>query len=103
MTVKDLLSIICVVGSILSALLLVPFLIYVVFPFFNSFSPEKKLERLVDEQCVQGNEIAIRIRRDGTRYYYDRDYKLVKAAIEGNENAIRALKLDSETHKLNKF
>lgn len=92
------------IGEIVSAFLIIagsicfiPLMMYVVFPFFESFSAEKKLEKFIEEQCLLGNEIAIQIRRDNIRYYADSDYKLVRAAIEGNENAARALRLDKES------
>jgi hypothetical protein len=99
MTIKNFIS---VFGTVLCAVILscfVPFLSYVVFPLFNSFSPESRLEQFVDEHCLQGNEIAILIRRERISRYLEKDYMLIRAAIEGNENAIKALKLDPGTRK----
>lgn len=96
MTFKEIIAIILPFVGIGIAFCFVPFMMYIVFPFFQNLSPEKKFEKYIDEQCLQGNEIAICIRRGGIRYYFDRDYKLVRAAIEGNEYAIRALKLEAE-------
>jgi hypothetical protein len=95
-------QIITVFGAILAALAMIcfiPFLTLVVFPFFQSFSPEHKIENFVNKHCLQGNEIAILIKRERLSYYSERDHTLIRAAIEGNENAIRALKLDSAIRK----
>ena len=54
------------------------------------------LEKFINEKCLEGNEIAIQIRREGCRYFSDKDYNLVRAAIEGNQYAIRALKLETK-------
>lgn len=90
-------EILILVLAIVGPACLVPFIMHIVFPFFESFSAEKKLEKFIEEQCILGNEIAIQIRRDNIRYYAVSDYKLVRAAIQGNENAARALNLDKET------
>lgn len=99
MTLKEILLFLAPIFFITTSLCLVPFLMYVVFPFFQSFSPEKRFEKYIDDKCIQGNEVAILIRREGVRSYLDKDYKLIKEAIEGNEYAIKALKLDAETLK----
>ena len=83
-------TIICsfaVVGSVF-------FMALVLFPFLSSLTPEKRLEKFIDKKCLEGNEIAIRIRRQNMRFFGDGDCRLVRAAIEGNEHAIRALKLE---------
>ena len=75
---------------------------FVLFPFFSNLSPEKRLEKFIDNRCLEGNEIAIQIRRQNIRYFGVRDFKLVRAAIEGNKHAIRALRLqdvDSQQDK----
>lgn len=92
-------EILSVILTILASICFLPFMMYIVFPFFESFTPEKKLEKLIEQQCLLGNEIAIQIRRDNFRYYANSDYKLVRAAIEGNVNAAKALKLDNESLK----
>lgn len=71
------------------------FMGFVLFPFLSGLAPEKRLEKFIDKKCLEGNQIAIRIRRQGMRYFGDRDCRLVRAAIEGNEHAIKALKLES--------
>ena len=96
MAAKEVLTIIGIVFGVGAMLCFIPFMAYVVFPFFINLTPEKRLEKFIDEKCLQGNEIAIRIRREGFRYYRDRDYKIVRAAIEGNVHAVRALNLDSK-------
>lgn len=85
------------ISVILISVSIIPLTLYVVFPFFQSLSPEKKLEKYIDQQCILGNEIAISIRRRNIRYYNDSDKRLIKSAIEGNQNAIKALNLDQET------
>lgn len=102
MTVNGLVSVLGVFGALVMAFCLVPFLVFIVFPFFNSLTAEKRLEKFINDQCLQGNEIAIRIKRDKIRFYDNTDYALVRSAIQGNEHAIRALKLDPESQK-NKF
>lgn len=94
MTIKDALPIFISISAICAAIFIIPLMAYVIFPFVNSLSPEKRLEKFIDEKCLQGNEVAICIRRDRIRYYSDRDCKLIRAAIEGNVYAIRALKLE---------
>lgn len=75
----------------------IPLCMYVIFPFFHSLSQEQRFEKYINNQCLQGNEIAILIRREGIRYYNEKDYQLIRAAIQGNVHAIKALKLDKET------
>lgn len=99
MTIKEVLPVLGTILGVGAMFGIIPFIMFVVFPFFQSLSPEGRFEKFVHQQCLQGNEIAILIRRDGTRFYRDQDFKLARAAIEGNEHAIRALKLDSESHK----
>lgn len=99
MSFKEILSFLGPLLGVGIAICSVPLMMYVIFPFFQSLSPEKRFEKFIDDQCLLGNEIAILIRREGTRYYLDKDFALIRAAIEGNENAVRALKLDSETLK----
>lgn len=76
----------------------IPFMYFIVLPFFNSFTPENRLEKFINDECIEGNEIAIRIKRERIRYHNNNDYNLVRSAIEGNEHAIRALGLDSNTN-----
>lgn len=102
MTIKDIAPVLGPILSVVAAICFIPVMVFVVFPFFESLSSEKRLEKFVDDQCLQGNEMAILIRRDGTRYYAKRDYKLIRSAIEGNEYAIKALKLDPQS-KNNKY
>jgi hypothetical protein len=90
-------NIITVLGTIFCSIAVIGsifFMGFVLFPFLSGLSPEKRLEKFIDKKCLEGNEIAIRIRRQGIRYFSDRDCGLVRAAIEGNEHAIRALKLE---------
>jgi hypothetical protein len=95
MTVTNIFTILGTILGVGAAMCFIPFIVFVVFPFFNSFSPEKRLERFIDEKCLEGNEVAIRIRREGLfRYHSHNDNKLIRAAIEGNEYAIKALKLE---------
>lgn len=96
MTIKDVSTVLVSIAAICAAASIIPFMVFVIFPFFHSLTPEKRLEKFIDENCLQGNEVAIRIRRERIRYYCDGDYKLVRAAIEGNVNAIRALKLETK-------
>jgi hypothetical protein len=90
-------NIITVFGTIVSSVAVVGsifFLGFVLFPLLSGLAPEKRLERFIDKKCLEGNEIAIRIRRQNVRYFSDRDHRLVRAAIDGNEHAIRALRLE---------
>jgi hypothetical protein len=98
-TINDLALIGGSVLTIVVSICFIPLMMFVVFPFFERLSSEKRLEKFVDNQCLRGNEIAILVRREGNRYYDKRDYKLIRAAIEGNEHAIKALKLDPESRK----
>jgi hypothetical protein len=89
--------IISIVGTVICSMAVVGsifFMAVVLFPFLSSLAPEKRLEKFIDKKCLQGNEIAIRIRRQNMRYFSDKDCTLVRAAIEGNEYAITALKLE---------
>lgn len=95
----DLLSILGPALAFIAMLCIAPFIIFIAFPLFQSLSREKRFEKFVDDQCIQGNQIAILIRRERMSYLSDRDHKLMQAAIEGNENAIKALKLDPESQK----
>lgn len=97
MTLKEMLPFLGPILVITTSICLVPFLMYIVLPFLQSFSPEKRFERYIDKKCIQGNEIAILIRREGLKYSLSKDYELMQAAIEGNEHAIKALKLDMKT------
>ena len=90
------LSILLIILIFIVSLGVVPFILDIVFPFFKGFSSEKRMEKYSNEHCIKGNDIAILIRRDKLNYYLERDYDLIRAAIEGNENAIKALKLDRE-------
>jgi hypothetical protein len=96
MAIKEAITILGTITAIIVAASFIPLMAYVVFPFFNSLSPEKRLEKFINEKCLEGNETAIQIRREGYRYYSEKDYKLVRAAIEGNKHAIRALKLETK-------
>lgn len=96
MTTEELSPILGIIAGMGTLICMFPLLLYVVFPFFENFSQEKKLEKFIDEKCLEGNQIAIRIRRQNFSYYSKRDYKLIRAAIQGNEHAIKALKLDAE-------
>lgn len=94
MEIKNILT---VLGTIICSVTIVGsifFMGFVLFPFLSGLAPEKRLEKFIDKRCLEGNEIAIRIRRQNMRYFSDRDCSLVRAAIEGNEHAIRALKLE---------
>ena len=90
------LSILLIILIFIVSLGVVPFILDIVFPFLKGFSSEKRMEKYINEHCIKGNDIAILIRRDKLNYYLERDYDLIRAAIEGNENAIKALKLDRE-------
>jgi hypothetical protein len=97
MIIKNVLIVCGVVVGGVGALCFIPFMAYIVFPFFFNLTPEKRLEKLVDVKCVEGNEIAIQIRQDRFKSYYsESDCRLIRAAIEGNKYAIKALKLDSK-------
>lgn len=85
--------------GLVAVICFIPFLSFIVFPFFQSFSPECRIEKFVNEHCLQGNEVAILIKRERLSHYTDRDHALIRAAIEGNESAIKALKLDSVIKK----
>ncbi len=98
-------NIVTIVGAIICSVAVfcfIFFMAFVLFPFLSSFAPEKRLEKFIDTKCLQGNEIAIRIRRQGIRYFSDRDCRLVRAAIEGNEHAIKALKLEPANNKIDR-
>jgi hypothetical protein len=94
MNIDDILHVLFTIIVVLSMFSIVPLVLFVLFPFFQSFTYEKRIEKLIDEECLKGNEIAIRIRRREISYFADRDHLLIKEAINGNENAVRALKLD---------
>ena len=96
MELKDVINVGSVIIVFISIFVLMFVLFFVVFPFIQSFSPEKRFERFVDEKCLEGNEVAIRMRRNRLRYYSDRDFNLYREAINGNENAVKALNLDKE-------
>jgi hypothetical protein len=96
-------NIISIVGTIICSMAVVGsifFMAVVFFPFLSSLAPEKRLEKFIDKKCLEGNEIAIRIRRQNMRYFSDRDCALVRAAIEGNEHAIKALKLETAENRM---
>jgi hypothetical protein len=100
MTYTNIFTILGTVAGVVAAICFVPLLAFVVFPFINGLSPEKRLEKFIDKKCLEGNEVAIRIRREGLRYCRDTDYRLIRGAIEGNKYAIKALKLEfEETNK----
>lgn len=63
------------------------------FPFFDQFSKNSRLQRFVDKGCLDGNEVAIKIKKRGLYRFRD-DGELVKEAINGNEFAYKALRLD---------
>lgn len=91
-------NIITVLGTIICSVAIVGsifFIGFVLLPFLSGLTPEKRLEKFIDKKCLEGNQVAIRIRRQNMRYFCDRDCRLVRAAIEGNEHAIKALKLES--------
>ncbi len=81
------------VCSIFAIFGLILFMGFFVFPFLNSLSPEKRLEKYIDKKCLEGNQVAIHIRRKNMFYMYP-NIRLIRAAIDGNEHAIKALKLD---------
>jgi hypothetical protein len=100
MEIKNILT---VLGMIICSVTIVGsifFMGFVLFPFLSGLAPEKRLEKFIDKKCLEGNEIAIRIRRQNMRYFSDRDCRLVRAAIEGNEHAIKALKLEPSENKM---
>lgn len=65
----------------------------VAFPWIDEQSPTKKFEKMIQKKCLEGNEIAIKIQRKGTiRFRHEKI--LVMAALDGNNDAIKALDLD---------
>ena len=74
------------------------FILNYAFPYISSLSPERRLEKFIDEECLKGNKVAIMIRQNKS-YISDKDHLLIRQAIEGNENALKALKLDEESRK----
>ena len=87
-------------GLVLGPVFLVVFFMFIMFvmpSFFSEFSAERRLERFVDQKCIEGNEIAIKIRRERI-YIICRDAQLIRAAIDGNQNAIKALRLDEKVN-----
>lgn len=98
-------NIITVLGAIIGSVVVIGsvfFMGFVFFPFLSGLAPEKRLEKFIDKKCLEGNELAIRIRRQNIQYFSGRDYVLVQAAIDGNEHAIRALKLEFVENRMGK-
>jgi|HubBroStandDraft_6_1064221.scaffolds.fasta_scaffold1219398_2 hypothetical protein len=94
MGIKNILTLIGTIVCSFAVAGFIFFMAFVFFPFLSSLAPEKRLEKFIDKKCLEGNEIAIRIRLQNIRYFGDRDCSLVRAAIKGNKHAIRALKLE---------
>jgi hypothetical protein len=94
--INNILSVLGLIAIAFGTIMFMMFLIYGFIPFVFSFSPEKRLERFVNEKCIEGNEIAIKIRQRRTYLIREGNGELIRSAIEGNEGAIRALELNDK-------
>ena len=68
------------------------------FGFIRKELKERKLERIIDQEVIKGNKVAIEIRKS-LRFINSKDEELIMAALACNKSAMEALRIDIKEEK----